>query len=191
MAADIPTIEPAELRAGDTWKWTKSLADYPASTPWTLKYRFKNAAGGFEITASASGDDFSVTVGAATTTAYVAGTYDWVSWVEGGSSEKYTIGTGVAEVLPDLRTGTATAALDVRSHARKVLDAIEAWIEGRDIGVAEYEINVAGNSRRLKNIPMADLIKLRNRYKAEVAAEDAARKLAAGIATGRKIQFRL
>lgn len=191
MAADIPTIEPAELRAGDTWKWTKSLADYPASTPWTLKYRFKSAAGGFEITASASGDDFSVNHAASSTAAYAAGTYDWVAWVEGGASEKYTVGTGVVEVLPDLRTGTATAALDVRSHARKVLDAIEAWIEGRDLGVAEYEINVGGNSRRLKNIPMSDLIKLRNRYKAEVAAEDAARKLAAGIATGRKTQFRL
>lgn len=187
MAADIPTTEPAALRAGDTWKWTKSLADYPASFPWTLKYRFKNAAGGFEITAVASGDDHAVTVPAATSAAYAAGTYDWVAWVEGGSSEKYTVGEGVAEILPDLRTGTATAALDARTHARKVLDAVETWLESRDPAVAEYEI--AG--RRMKYIPLGELVKLRNRYKAEVEAEDAARKLAAGLATGRKIQFRL
>jgi len=45
MAATIPSDEPARLRAGDTWKWTRTLGDYPAGT-WTLKYRFKNAAGG-------------------------------------------------------------------------------------------------------------------------------------------------
>ena len=72
MAADIPTSEPAELRAGDTWKWTKTLADYPASA-WTLKYRFKNAAGGFEIIAATAGSDYAITVAASTTTAYAAG----------------------------------------------------------------------------------------------------------------------
>ena len=188
MAADIPTTEPAELRAGDTWKWTKTLADYAASAGWTLKYRFKNASAGFEITASAAGDDYSVTVAAATTTAYAAGSYDWIGWVEGGSSEKYTVGTGVATVLPDLRSGLASAALDARSHARKALAAIEAWIESRDPGVGEYEI--AG--RRMNYIPLTDLLKLRQHYKAEVAAEDRALKIARGesVAAGR-IQFRL
>ena len=50
MAVDIPENEPDTLRAGDTWKWTRTLADYPASA-WTLKYRFKSAAGGFELEA--------------------------------------------------------------------------------------------------------------------------------------------
>ncbi len=187
MAADIPTTEPATLRAGDTWKWTKTLADYPASTPWTLKYRLKNAAGGIEITASASGDDYSVTVAAATTAAYVAGTYEWVAWVEGGTAEKYTVATGSIELLADLRTGTATAALDVRSHAQKMVDAIEAWLEGHDPAVAEYEIS----GRRMKYIPTAELIKLRQRYLLEVANEKARANLAAGLGGGRKIQFRL
>lgn len=186
MAADIPTTEPSILRAGDTWKWTKTLPDYPASTPWTLKYRFKNASGGFEITATAAGNDYSISVPAATTADYAAGTYAWVAWVEGGSSEKYTVAQGYAEVLPDLRTGTATAAQDARGHARKMLDAIEAWLEGHDPAVGEYEI--AG--RRMKYIPVAELLKLRNRYAAEVAAEQAASNLAAGLGSGRKIQFR-
>jgi hypothetical protein len=34
VAADIPTTEPSELRVGDTWKWTRILADYPASFDW-------------------------------------------------------------------------------------------------------------------------------------------------------------
>lgn len=188
MAADIPTTEPAELRVGDTWKWTKTLADYPASA-WTLKYRFKSPVGGFEITSSASGDDYSVTVAASATAAYVAGDYSWVAWVEGGSSEKYTVDTGTTTLAPDYRgTATAATALDDRSHARKVLAAIEAVLESRATKDQEsYEI--AGRS--LKRTPIGDLLKLRQHYKAEAAAEAAAEAIQNGTGTGRKIQFRL
>lgn len=188
MAADIPTSEPSALRSGDTWKWTKSLADYPASAGWTLKYRFKNAAGGFEIVASASGDDHAVSVAAATTSGYATGSYSWMAWVEGGSSEKYTVDTGVLTVNADYRAGTNSAAtpLDDRTHARIVLDAIEAVIQNRATRDQEsYEI--AGRS--LKRTPIADLLKLRQHYKAEVAAQDAASAL--GLGTGRRIQFRI
>lgn len=184
--ADIPTQEPTELRAGDTWKWTRSLADYPASA-WALKYRFKSPTAGFEIAATTSGNDYAITVAAATTTGYAAGTYTWIAWVEGGTSEKYTVDTGVMVVDADYRTGTATAALDDRSHARKTLAAIESWIESRNPGVAEYQI--AG--RQMKYIPVADLLKLRQSYKTEVAAEEAAEAIRNGLGTSRRIQFRL
>lgn len=186
MAVDIPDSEPTTLRAGDTWKWTKSLPDYPASA-WNLKYRFKSPTAGFEITADESGDSYSVTVTAATSAGYTAGTYSWIAWVEGGTSEKYTVDTGVTVINPDYRTGTATAALDDRSHARKTLAAIEAWIESRDQGVARYAI--AG--REMQYISVADLIKLRQTYKSEVAAEDASAAIANGLSTGRRIQFRI
>jgi hypothetical protein len=183
--ADIPDTEPAQLRAGDTWKWTRSLSDYPAGT-WTLKYRFKNAAGGFELVATASGTDHLISILAATTAAYAAGSYSWQAWVESGA-EKYTVDSGVCEVQPDYRAASAATALDDRTHAAKMLDAIEAWLESRDPGVAEYEI--AG--RRMKYIPATELLKLRSRYRAEVNAEEAARKLAAGEGIGRRIQFRI
>ena len=187
MAADIPTSEPGELRAGDTWKWTKTLADYPASTPWTLKYRFKNAAGGFEITASASGNDYAVSVVAATTAPYAAGTYSWIAWVEGGTSEKYTVDTGVCTINPDYRAGTATAALDDRTHARIVLDAIEAVIAGRATKDQErYKIG----ERELWRTPIPSLLKLRQHYLAEVKAQQAAEAIKNGLQTGRRIQFR-
>jgi hypothetical protein len=187
MAADIPSTEPTSARAGDTWKWTRSLADYPASAGWTLKYRFKNASAGFEIVASASGDDHAVTVAAATTAAYGAGDYSWIAWVEGGSSEKYSVDAGTLSVLADYRSGAVGVALDDRSHARKVLAAIEAVIERRATKDQE-EYSLEGRS--LKRTPVAELLKLRQRYRAEVDAEDAAAKLAAGQLPGRKIQFR-
>ena len=67
------------------------------------------AAGGFEITATADGTDHAVTVAAATTGAYAAGSYQWIAWVESGA-EKYTVDEGTLEVEPDYRSGTATAA---------------------------------------------------------------------------------
>lgn len=181
----IPDTEPASLRCGDTWQWTRTLADYPAPT-WTLKYRFKSAAGGFEVVASASGSDHAISVAAATTGGYTAGRYTFIAWVESGT-EKHTVIEGSAELLPDYRSGAASTALDDRSHARKMLDAIEAWLESRDPAVAEYEI--AG--RRMKYIPIGELAKLRSRYKTEVAAEENAAKLARGEGFGRKIQFRI
>lgn len=187
MAADIPTTEPAQARAGDTWKWTKTLADYPASGGWTLTYRFKNASAAFEVAASASGDDYSVTVAATTTDDIAAGLYSWVAQVA-LAGEKYTVDAGVFTVNPDFHTGTATAAYDGRSHARIVLDAIEAVIEGR-ASKDQEEYEIAG--RRLKRTPIASLLKLRQLYKAEVAAETAAEAIANGVGSGRKIQFRL
>jgi hypothetical protein len=186
---DIPTNEPAQLRAGDTWKWTRSLGDYLASAGWTLKYRFKHPINaGFEIVASASGADHAVTVAAATTTGYTAGKYTWTAWVEGGSSEKYTVDGGTLEVLTDYRAVTAAAVSDNRSHARKVLEAIEAVIEGRAAKDQE-EYQIAG--RQLKHTPLAELLKFRNRYKQELAAETAAENLANGIGTSRTIRVSL
>ena len=103
MTATIPDREPAQLRCGDTWRWTRSLVDYPATT-WTLKYRYKTASTGFEIVATADGTDHSVTHAASTTGGYTAVSYNWTAWVESGA-EKYTIAEGVAQLLPDFRTG--------------------------------------------------------------------------------------
>lgn len=186
MAADIPTTEPASLNVGDTWKWTKTLADYPASS-WTLTYNFKSSAGGFLVTATADGDDHSVTVPYSTTAGYTDGFYSWVATVTGGG-ERYVVDSGTCTLNPDYRAGTATAAYDGRSHARIVLDAIEAVIEGRAT-VDQQEYEIAG--RRLKRMAIADLLKFRQHYKAEVAGEAAAEAIKNGTGTGRRIQFRL
>ena len=184
MAADIPTTEPAVARAGDTWKWTKTLADYPASEGWALTYRFKSSDYAFEAAATTSGDDYAVTVAATTTDDVVAGLYTWVAQVAYGG-EKFTVDSGVLTVNPDYHTGTSTATYDGRSHARIVLAAIEAVIEGRaSIDQEGYEI--AGRS--LKRTPIPDLLKLRQAYRAEVAAEASAEAIASGLGSGRKIQ---
>jgi hypothetical protein len=176
MSATVPLSEPTKLRAGFTWSWRREdlAADYPAGT-WSLNYAFKNAANHFEITAVADGDNFAVTVAAATNASYAAGKYNWAAWVESGA-EKHEAGEGWIEIEAAF---TGATAFDTRSHARKVLDAIEAEIEGKataaQIAMVEYTIG----SRHYKRDPKI-LMDWHNKYLAIVAAETRADDVAAG-----------
>lgn len=184
---DIPTTEPAELRAGDTWKWRREdLADYPAPT-WVLKYRFKNAAGGFEVVAAADGTAYAITVAAATSANYVAGSYSWSAWVEGGS-EVYTIGYGEITVLPNLRAGTATAALDGRSHVKKVLDALEAVIERK---ATHDHLQVSIDGKSVGRMTPGEILTWRDKYRAEWVREKAAERLRKGQGGGAALLVRM
>jgi hypothetical protein len=160
MTAPIPTAAPATLRAGDTASWQISLADYPAGDGWSLEYTLINAAGKITFTSAASGNDHRVTVAATTTAGWAAGNYAWQCRAKKGA-EVYTVNTGTVDVLPDFATLTAS---DQRSFAEKTLAALEAWIENHDLAVAEYEI--AG--RRMKYIPVAELLTLRDKFRREV-----------------------
>jgi hypothetical protein len=76
---------------------------------------------------------------------------------------------------------------DTRTHARKVLDAIEAVIEGRATK-DQYEYQIQG--RMLRLTPLPDLIKFRQLYKAEMQREIQAANVQAGIASRNKIVVR-
>ena len=181
MTTSIPTTEPSTINAGDTVKWTKTLADYPANDGWVLSYELIKASTRITITASASGADHLVNVSAATSVNYVAGNYDWRARVT-KASEVYTVGYGRITISQSF-----SSAIDARSTARQALEAIEATLTGRGTAAtAEYEI--AG--RRLKYTPLPDLIKLRDRYRIDVAREDAALRSAAGLPNPGRIQVR-
>jgi hypothetical protein len=186
----IPSNEPVELRAGDTWKWSRTdkVADYPSPT-WTLKYRFKNQSGGFEIVATADGaGGFNVSVDKATTAALAAGTYAWQAEVDNGT-ERYTLELGgVLKVVADFFTGTASAALDQRTHARKMLEAIETALEsfGANPVMKSYTIG----TRTYMRAEIPDLLVLRDRYRAEVQNEEARAALADGQPNPRIVRMR-
>jgi len=182
---DIATNEPLELRAGLTWAWRREdlSDDYPAPT-WTLTYYFKNATANFSFAAAPDGTSFAIARTAAQTASLTAGKYDWVAVVSDGTN-KYQVDSGRLTVLADY---TGAVSIDSRTHARKTLEAIEAVIEGRaSKDQEEYTIG----SRSLKRTPIADLVKLRQTYRNEVAAEDAAERLANGIGLSAKLQVRL
>jgi len=179
MAPTIPTTEPASFTAGDSITWRIALSDYPATDGWALSYTLTNSAGAFSITSTADGDAHLVSVAASASALWSAGVYSMVGAVTKGT-ERITLRRASVRVLP-LFDGSAAA--DTRSHARKMLDAIEAWLETRDPAVASYTIH----GRAMQYIDIADLLKLRNQYRAEVRAEERA---AAGLSFN-KILVRL
>jgi len=183
----IPTFEPVIVTAGDTIAWTRAFSDYPASAGWTLKYRLINAAGKIDITAAASGADHAVTVSAATSAAWAAGTYAWQAYVEGGGSERYTVGTGSIVIKPNL--AAQTGGFEARGTWEKALAdlraALAAWITSSG-QVQEYEI--AG--RRMKFVSADDLRKRIAIAEKEAAREAAATAAAAGNPLGRQLYVR-
>lgn len=184
MARSIPTTEPYPLRAGDTWEWTKSLVDYPASA-WTLTYTYFNATGAFSIVATADGDSHSISVAPATTAAHTAGRYEWIAQASDGT-DQYQVGSGVLRVLPDL---SAVDSYDSRSHARRMLDLINAILEGRATSGQIDIVRADVNGRNIE-YDHSTLIKLRSQYAAAVRREDEAIRLARGENSGRFIGTR-
>jgi hypothetical protein len=172
----IPVREPEQIVAGDTLRFSRGdlAGDYPADQGWTLTYEARNAGGTVAFAAAASGSSFAVSVAASTTTAWLPGDYLLGGYVSKGA-ERYEVYRGFLRILPNL---AAAGAADRRSHAQKVLDAIEAVIEKRATRDQEsYEVE----GRKLTRTPLADLIRLRQLYRAEVARERSAERLAAGL----------
>lgn len=172
---NIPLREPDKLRAGDTWQWRRDdlSGDYPAPT-WTLTYYCKSADDSFAITAAADGVSFSVSVPSATTTAKRTGLYAIVGSVSDGTN-RFEVYRGRFEVLPDF---SSDGLADPRTHVRKVVEAIEAVLENRATQPQE-ELTISG--LMLRRTPIPDLLKLRDKYRAELVREEAASDLARGV----------
>ena len=185
---NVPTTEPATIVAGDLlqWKRTDLGADY-ANGSYTLSYKARLEGTGstvITITASASGDDYLVSVGQSTTAGYTAGDYRWQAYITRNSdSERLTIDSGTFEVAANRSASTAAP----RSHAKTMLDKIESILEGRADGdVAAYSIN----GRSLTKLDITDLLMWRDRYRADYLREVHRERALNGTATGSTVVAR-
>jgi hypothetical protein len=155
--SDIPTYEPEGFAAGDSVFFDKSVSGYSAADGWTLTYAVRGPSvldiDSTYITASGSG--WQVRLTAAATAALAAGRYTWVSYVTSGG-ERHQVERGVFNVTENF------AELDeIVSHNRKVLDQIEALIEGRTVADTEsFQIN----GRAVNKTPLKDLLTMRGTY---------------------------
>lgn len=179
MSADVPTKVPAEFIAGDTWRWTRDLADYPAGT-WTATAYFENKDGVFQIAGITDGTAHSFTIAAATTTTYKPGRYGWRLRVTDGTTTT-TVESGTVEVLVDPAKAGKT---DTRSWARRTLEAIEAFLEG-NATTAQQSVTIQGRS--IGRWSLAELTQFRKDLRAEVRIED--RGASAGMSRNIKVRF--
>jgi len=180
------TTEPSRVTAGDTVIWLKSLSDYLATASWVLSYTFINGTAKITATASASGADHLISIAAATTATWDAGTYTWQAVVTKGA-ERYTVGQGSLVIAPNL-AAALTTTFDTRSSARKALEAVNTLLEtyGAKAYMQGYEIN----GRKQQFQTPGDFLAFRSRLQAEVAREDNAVRLAAGLAPRNQLYVR-
>lgn len=185
MSAAIPTSEPAQITAGDTWKWTKELSDWSATDGWVLSYDLrKGNLPKITFSATGSGTTHTVNVSAATTALFEAGEWYWQSFVT-YSGQRYTVENGRFTVAPNFAN---TSSFDPRSQVKRTLDAINATLEGtatRDEG----KLVVDGMEMGLRSI--ADLLLLQSRFQTLYQQEVAAERIKAGLPGRRQIVCRM
>lgn len=167
-STNYPISEPNELQLGDFWAWKRTdlSTDYPTAS-YALSYEFNlvdgSTAANFTLTATESNDEYIIEV--SNTTSYTSGEYNWVSYITRSSdSARIKLSEGFTEIQENYATTTSS----VRSHAKKVLDAIEAVIENRAT-MDQSSMSIAGRS--LSRLTIDELLQFRDRYKAEYLKE--------------------
>jgi hypothetical protein len=170
---------PDSAIAGDTWRWTLDLADFPAPT-WDATIYFQNTEGSFNQAAVDDSTRHAFTISATTTTGKKAGKYKWFVRVTDGTNVETPL-EGWIDVKPDPSKSGAT---DHRSQARKMLDAVEATLLGR---ATSDQLAMSINGRSLSRIPLMELKDWRAQLRQEVATAEG--RNAGG--KGRRIKVRL
>jgi len=167
-STNYPTTEPNELQLGDFWAWKRIdlSTDYPTAS-YSLSYEFNlvdgSTAANFTLTATESNDEYLIET--SNTTSYTAGEYNWVAYITRSSdSARIKLTEGFTEIQENYATTTSS----VRSHAKKVLDAIEAVIANRAT-MDQSSMSIAGRS--LSRLTIDELLQFRDRYKAEYLKE--------------------
>ena len=168
MAASSDYISevPDSHRVGETFKVELGFGDYSAAD-WSANLILINSANKVTIAGAANGDDFRFLL--ADTSAWVAGDYKWIAEVSAtidAATETYVASEGTISLEVDLATA---ATSDTRSHAKTVLEAIEAVIENRATQ-DQSSYSIAGRS--LSRTPVVDLLVFKDRYQAIVNREE-------------------
>jgi len=177
-STNYPSQVPTELQLGDFWAWKRDdlSEDYPVAS-YSLSYEFNlidgSTASNFTVEATESNDTYIIEV--SSTSSYTKGNYNWVSYITRTSdSARVKLEEGFVEIQDNY----ATTSASVRSHAKIVLDSIEAVIENR-ANIDQSSMSIAGRSLSRMSIDelltfrasIDELLTFRARYKAEYLKE--------------------
>lgn len=177
---NIRSGEPEMMFVGDLVRWRRTdISDTYDPTLYDLNYsmrKLSSSAEEIEITATSDSTGFYVDVATATSALWAFGEYSWVARVVRKSdSESITVARGRIKVMRDL--GDLADTSDPRSHARKMVDMLEATLENRAPDDIVYYM-IGG--RAVSKIPPRELRELLSQYRAELSAEEAAVRRAEG-----------
>lgn len=158
--------EPKEITAGFQYSWTESLSDYPADNGWVLKYILLNASNKIEFESIPDNSSHLIELTPETTDEFIAGVYTLYKYVEHTDGRKFQI-TSFSYTINASPISATT--LDTRTHARKMLEALEALELGR-ASVQQKAFSIAGRS--IEYLTPEEIIKWKNHYQRVVFAEE-------------------
>lgn len=162
----VSCILPDKIGAGLTLNSLVTLTAYPAPD-WALTVALRGPAS-INLSATAEGSQHRIAASAGVTATWAPGAY-WYTVRATNGDDVVEVEQGQLTITPDL--ANAPGGFDGRSHAQKCLAAIEAVLEKRaTLDQERYRIN----NRELHRTPVAELMKLRDLYRAEVRRELAA-----------------
>lgn len=172
---------PSTHVAGTTLSLTQDLPEHPSPT-WVLSYALVRAGTRLQIVATAGANGtHDLTLTAAACAAWGAGVYHYQATATSGSVAAI-VDSGTIEIKPNF--AAASTGYDARSPAEKILDAVNALLQG----VADDNAKrTRFRDRELETFSMDELLKLRSRMLEEVKREQAA---AAGLSRGQTVRVR-
>lgn len=165
----------------------------PANEGWTAHLSIINAINAYRLDSvpAENGIDHLIEPLPATLATISPGKYQWVTYLTDASGKQQTVESGGVLIQPNPSSG---APVDLRSHAQKMLDAIEAILEGRatsgDLDMIQIHAPTLGSRGAGYSPDM--LLPLRDKYRAEVLAEARAAAVARGerVSNTLKVRFR-
>lgn len=156
-------IVPKSIRGGVSFRARAVLSRYPPSQ-WDAVLILRGASK-LDIPGTVEADAF---LFEAETAGWKPGVYAYCVRVS-RDGEIQDVESGSVNVLPDL--ANVEAGHDARGHVRKVLDAIEAVIEGR---ATSEQASYRMGSLEISKMSHEQLLLLRDRYRQELAASERA-----------------
>ena len=196
-------IEPTTLVSGNFINWVRPYdsvfyvdkdgeTQYLSSTDSTLTYILRNKDNRIEVTASSTDKDFEVLVNSTASEKWQPGLYYWAAVVTHTTlavQRQWEIDRG-SLVIKENFANAGVVEYDGRSHAKKVLDALEAAIEGRaDKQTLDWiSYSIAGRSR---SIDSRELRVWYAQYKAMYQKEVDEERIAQGLPTTNRILIQL
>ena len=185
MTTTPPTIEPQEIRAGDTVKWARSLPLYTPADGWTLAYAMNSRSWKGSAAATDNGNGVHLVTLAATLTANIPeGRLAYVGRVS-KADEIYTVAHGEFAVLPDL---SADRFVDSRTIDEQLLEAVEGALLG---SADDDQLSMSVDGVSISVMDKGDLLTVRSRLQRMVRQQRQAEKLRRGVGIGGTIRVRI
>lgn len=160
-------VIPKQIQAGDTLT-IEFTADYDSAT-FIPNVVLTNAS---KTYTKAGSGEFEIVLTAAETALYTPGNYAYSVFVSDGT-DRYTIESGFVDVKADLTAGIT----DARTSNRKILEAIEASIQG---AATLGQLQTTINGRSIQRYTPEQLIKLHSHFKRLCKEEDSVSKFGTG-----------